>query len=195
MSAWKLFEGKVAPVSTAAFHRHRDRAYHVDDPVHRPRLDTAAEFVIQIADTVPDRTVSDLGCGDGGLLSLLKDYDLDAWGYDFAPANVPAWAERGVKAEFLDVFGEGREQVRFGEITVVTEVLEHISDPLDALRWIRANSKALVCSSPWVETGRHHDDCHAWAFDPHGYRYLLGTAGWVIVKHELVGGFQVVLAR
>jgi SAM-dependent methyltransferase len=195
VTVWKLFQGKVAPVSTADFHAHRERADHLGDPHHRPRLDTAAEFVVRAADTFAGRTVSDLGCGDGGLLSLLKDYDIDAWGYDFAPANVAGWAERGVKAEFLDVFGDDRDQVRFGEITVVTEVLEHVSDPAGVLRWIRANSKALVASSPWIEDGAHYDECHAWAFDPRGYRHLMGSTGWEIVKHELVGGFQVVLAR
>jgi SAM-dependent methyltransferase len=196
VTAWKLFEGKVAPVSTAAFHAHRDRADHLGDDHHRPRLETAAEFVIHAADIVPDRTVSDLGCGDGGLLSLLKDdLDIDAWGYDFAPANAAGWAERGVKAELLDVFGDGQDQVRFGDITVVTEVLEHVSDPFAAVRWIRANSKVLVASSPWIEDGYHHDECHAWAFDPTGYRQLLERAGWNIVKHQLVGAFQVVWAR
>jgi hypothetical protein len=70
-----------------------------------------------------------------------------------------------------------------------------VSDPAGVLRWIRANSKALVASSPWIEDGAHYDECHAWAFDPRGYRHLMGSTGWEIVKHELVGGFQVVLAR
>lgn len=193
MTIWKLFEGKVAPVSTAHFHADRDRADHLGDPHHRPRLEKAAEFVRQAAGGLDQPTVSDLGCGDGGLLSLIQD-DVDAWGYDFAPANAQGWAERGVKAEQLDVFGADRDRVRFGSITVMTEVLEHISDPFGAVRRVRDNSQFLVASSPWVENGSNYDECHAWAFDPWGYRELAERCGFRILRHELVQGFQVVLA-
>lgn len=194
MTVWKLFEGKVAKVSTAHFHADRDRADHLGDPHHRPRLEKAAEFVHQAANTLDGPTVSDLGCGDGGLLSLLKG-DVEAWGYDFAPANAQGWAERGVKAELLDVFGADQDRVRFGSITVMTEVLEHISDPVAAVRWVRDNSRFLVASSPWVEDARNHDECHAWAFDPWGYRLLIASSRYRILRHELVQGFQVVLAE
>lgn len=193
MTAWKLFPGTVAHVSTPEFHAGRERADHLNDAVHRPRLLKAADFVRQAALLAADPTVSDLGCGDGGLLSLIPEFD--AWGYDFTPANAAAWPERGVKAELLDVFGADRDKVRLGSITVTTEVLEHLSAPGGALRWIREHSRFLVASSPWIETGRAHDDCHAWAFDPAGYRDLIESAGFAILRHELVGGFQVVLAE
>lgn len=194
MTVWKLFEGPVANVSTAHFHADRDRADHLGDPHHRPRLEKAAEFVRQAAATLDQPTVSDLGCGDGGLLSLIQD-DMEAWGYDFAPANAAGWAEREVKAEQLDVFGDDKDRVRFGYITVMTEVLEHISEPLPAACWVRENSRFLVASSPWVENGKNYDECHAWAFDPWGYRALIESARFRILRHELVQGFQVVLAE
>lgn len=193
MTAWKLFPGSVAQVSTADFHIDRERADHLGDDYHRPRLLKAAEFVRAAAAQLVEPTVSDLGCGDGGLLSLLGD--LTAWGYDFAPANVAAWPERGVKAEALDVFGADRDRVRFGSITVVTEVLEHLTDPFGAARWIRDNTRFIVASSPWVENNRMHDECHAWAFDVAGYRDLFQHAQLTIVRHEIVGGFQVILAE
>jgi hypothetical protein len=192
VTIWKLFHGPVANVSTAEFHADRPRARHVDDPHHRPRLLKAAEYVREAAALLPHPSVSDLGCGDGGLLSLLPD--IEAWGYDFQPSNADGWAERGVKAETLDVFGADEDRVRFGSISVATEVLEHISDPMGAVRWIAARSKYLVASSPWVETAKNHDDCHAWAFDPMGYQELLTSAGLAILRHELVGNFQIVLA-
>ena len=201
MTAWKLFAGDVAHVSTAEFHAGRSRARHLDDPYHRPRLLKAAEFVRAATWMHARPTVSDLGCGDGGLLSLIQAdaeawaYGVEAWGYDFCPANAEGWAERGVKAEHLDVFGADRDRAWLGSITVVTEVLEHLTDPAAALQWIREHSRFLVASSPWIETDLRHDECHAWAFDVAGYRELITTAGFRVLRHAEVGGFQVVLAE
>jgi hypothetical protein len=193
MTAWKLFDGDQAHVSTAEFHADRVRANHLADPFHRPRLLKAAEFARMAAAQIEQPTLSDLGCGDGGLLSLVQN-EMEAWGYDFCPANAAAWPERGVKAEQVDVFGAGADRVRFGAISVVTEVLEHLTDPAAAVRWIREHSRFLVASSPWVETGERHDECHAWAFDVAGYRELIVSAGFRVMRHAQVGGFQVVLA-
>ncbi len=197
MTEHKLFDGDVPHVSTFEFHEHRERAPHLDQPNHRPRLELAAAFVGTAATIHEGReggmaTLSDLGCGDGGLLSLVKDV-VDAWGYDFAPSNAAGWAERGVKAEALDVFGADRDRVRFGDITAVTEVLEHVADPHGAVRWIGEHSSFIVASSPWNETPERHDECHAWAFDTDGYRALIEQGGYRILKHEQVLQFQVVL--
>lgn len=194
MSAWKLFEGKVPYVSTAEFHADRERAPHLEDPIHRPRLEKAAEFVrVAAAPIHGPSSVSDLGCGDGGLLSLVQGFVDEAWGYDFAPANAAGWPERGVKAEQLDVFGVDRDRVRFGTITVVTEVLEHLADPFGSVRWIGENSRFIVASSPWNESPMGHDECHAWAFDPEGYAGLIRQGGYHILRHEEAGNFQVIL--
>lgn len=197
MTAWKLFEGDVAYVSTSEFHADRDRAAHLEHPAHRPRLTHAAELVraaVNVA-AMQDRpaTVSDLGCGDGGLLSLLAAWHITAWGYDFCPANTEGWAERRVDGEFLDAFGADRDKVRFGSVTVVTEVLEHLSDPYEVVRWIGGRSRFIVASSPWDERPELHDECHAWAFDADGYRDLLGQAGFRLLRHYEVGRFQLAL--
>lgn len=188
MSEWKLFDGDVPEVSTFAFHEHRDRAPHLEQDAHRPRLRHAAALV-RVARNLGARSLSDLGCGDGGLLSLVQD-EVEAWGYDFTPANAEGWAQRGVKAEALDVFAEP-DRVRFGDITALTEVLEHIADPHGALRQVA--SRFLVASSPWGEGPDAHDECHAWAWDPDGYRTLIGQGGFRVLRHELVGQFQLVL--
>lgn len=202
MTAWKLFDGDRAYVSSAKFHAHRDRAPHLEQPWQRPRMDKAAEFIRIAADKVtrtPGRphgpaTLSDLGCGDGGLLSLVAK-DVEGWGYDFQPSNVTGWLERGVRAALLDVFGADWERVEFGDITVTTEVLEHLTDPASAVKWIGGHSRFLVASSPWVENDLVHDECHAWAFDPPGYADLIKTAGFTVLLHEQVSAFQVVLAE
>ncbi|MFI2437407.1 methyltransferase domain-containing protein [Streptomyces sp. NPDC018693] len=206
MGEWKLFDGDVPHVSTFEFHEHRDRAPHLDQPHHRPRLERARDLVLHAArweasvatfDDAPPVTVSDLGCGDGGLLSLLAgDEDLDAWGYDFQPSNAAGWKERGVRAWPYDVFGEDRDRVRVGRIAVMTEVLEHLADPHGAVRWIGAEgARWIVASSPWQERPARHDECHAWAWDLAGYQALIRQGGFDIEVHDRVGPFQLILGR
>jgi hypothetical protein len=191
---WRLFDGAVPHVSTAEFHADRERARHLEQPIHRPRLIRAATFIFDAANlTQCPVTVSDLGCGDGGLLSLIQGRVADCWGYDFAPANAEGWAERGIRAEPLDVFGADRDRVKFGDITAVTEVLEHIADPHGAVAWIGEHSRFVVASSPWDERPWVHDECHAWAWDLRGYRALMERGGFRILRHEQVGRFQIIL--
>lgn len=198
MSAWKLFDGPVAWVSTAEFHRDRRAAAHLEDPGHRGRMDRAADFIAEAArNHRQPATVSDLGCGDGGLLSLVQQGpDIEeAWGYDFCPAYLARWVERGVTARQADVFGADRDLINIGDIAATTEVLEHLTDPHGAAAWIGTQAEWLVASSPWDETDQHHDECHAWAWDHDGYRELIEGAGWSILRHDTVHRFQVVLAR
>lgn len=195
MAEHKLFDGAIPAVSTFEFHEHRERAPHLEQPVHQPRIYMAEEFILQALHALGGTaSLSDLGCGDGGLLSLLKDTPgLTAWGYDFQPSNTTGWAERGVTATAVDVFGHTTSAVTFGDISVTTEVLEHLADPHAAVRRIASHSRYLIASSPWTETDVSHDECHAWAWDQHGYRALVEQGGFTVVRHETVGMFQVVL--
>lgn len=168
--------------------------------MHRPRLFRAAELVDMARPSLKREgseffSVSDLGCGDGGLLSLLQGRQIDCWGYDFAPANVAGWVERGVTAQQADVFGADRGMVKFGDLTVVTEVLEHIADPHGAVQWIGEGSRWIVASSPMTEGPWGHDECHAWAWDPAGYRALIEQGGFQIIEHNGLGPFQLILGR
>jgi trans-aconitate methyltransferase len=195
MSAWRLFDGDTAYVSTYEFHADRPRGPHLEQDYHSPRLHTAAGMIRSLAG--PQRSYTDLGCGDGGLLSLCQDAFEQAWGYDFQPSNAAGWAERGVTAEQLDVFGKDWSAVSLGTVVSATEVLEHLTDPHGALRKIRGSLSVqyLVCSSPVNENAGYHDPCHAWAWDSDGYEALVSGAGFRIREHQVVGPFQVVMAE
>lgn len=203
MTEYRLFAGDVAAVSTADFHADRDRAPHLEQDPHRWRLAMASSFAWEAQERLGHQaTVSDLGCGDGGLLSLLalSSHSFGrTWGYDFCPANAAGWDERGVTASALDVFGDDWEAVQLGNIVVMTEVLEHLTDPHGVLRRLRAArvrdvAQFLVCSSPWTETDQSHCGEHAWAWDDAGYVKLLTDAGWTVQRHAKDNMFQVVLA-
>lgn len=187
MAEWRLSSETIPHVSTLDFHHDRERALHLEQPDHRARLLRTAELVRSLNPA----SVVDLGCGDGGLLSLLPD--LDAWGYDFQPSNVEGWAQRGVKAEALDVFN-GRHVPRWGECVVMTEVLEHVADPHGTVAWVARNARYVVASSPHRETDQQHGDCHCWAWNQDGYRALF-EPHFEIVSHETVAWSQLIVGR
>lgn len=191
MTEWKLFDGDVPHVSTPEFHEHRERAPHLEQPHHQDRLHTAARMVL---DCRGASTFCDLGCGDGGLLSLVQCGFGKAWGYDFQPSNMAGWKERGVDAAYLDVFGADRDRVLLGGVAAMTEVLEHLADPHGTLRWLynaEFGPYEIVVSSPVNEHAGMHDECHAWAWDFSGYEAMAVNAGWRVREHVTVGPFQV----
>jgi hypothetical protein len=198
----KLFTDDVPFVSTFAFHEHRARAPHLEQAIHRGRLQQAADFLTHQAldyyamlKQFEPMTVIDLGCGDGGLLQLLSSWHtyINAMGYDFQPSNADGWRERGVRAYPVN-FVEEFDRLPRGDAYNMTEVLEHLQDPHGMLRRINLKGAQLVCSSPWTETYESHDECHAWAWDMDGYAAMIRDAGFTIGIHVRVGMFQVVWA-
>lgn len=196
MPEWRLFPAGTIPEYTLPdWYAQRDRAPHLDEPAHRGRLELAAGMVRHAVTHVdPPTSLVDLGCGDGGLLSLIADVPgITAWGYDLQPSNItPAVNERGVDARYGDVV-KGR--IKWGEIAVATEMLEHLVDPHGYVRKIARHSRFLIASSPHTETDRDHYEFHTWAWDQDGYRNLLEQAGYVVDAHETTGMFQVILGH
>lgn len=191
MSEWRLFEeGTVPECTTAEWYQGRDRAPHLEQQLHRPRLLKSASLIAQAAAAFRHRTVVDLGAGDGGLLSLLGPA-LKSWGYDLAPANVEAARSRGVDVRLADVL---TDTIQWGDIAVATEMLEHLVDPHTFVKTIFGNAEALVASSPWTETPDSHYEFHTWCWDEVGYRELMEQAGWRVAGHGRVSMFQVLLA-
>lgn len=195
----QLFEpGTIPECATPEWYAEREHAPHVDQPLHRPRLELAAELVTEAARDV-DRgrgwfvTVSDLGAGDGGLLQLLSRLDLVCWGYDLQPSNVEAARRRHVDVTLVDVLAG---QPVYGDIVVCTEMLEHLVDPHGFVKRLfdARSPQALVASSPHTETAESHYEYHLWAFDCEGYINMIEAAGWKVKTLRTTGMFQVVLA-
>jgi len=190
----RLFpEGTIPECATPAWYAGRERAPHVDQPLHQGRLEWAAQFVRRAALTMQLRTVSDLGAGDGGLLQLLADDDLECWGYDLQQSNVDGAIERGVDVTLADIF---TDYITFGQIVVATEMIEHLVDPHGFVKALfdKSQVKALVASSPFTETAESHYEHHLWAWDCQGYTQMVEAAGWRVETLRTVSMFQVVLA-
>lgn len=185
MAEYRLQESDYP--STFAFHEHRERAPHLEQSWQSGRLYMAAKWIREINPS----SVVDLGCGDGGLLSLIKF--IPSWGYDFCPANAAGWTERGVEAYSEDVFNTDFEP-KWGELVVVTEVLEHLRDPHDVVKWIAENAKYIIASSPDDEQPTGHMDEHIWGWDMEGYAAMVGEH-FEIIKHRKVDWNQLILGK
>lgn len=185
----QFFEpGTIPEHTTPKWYRKVARAPHLEQDGHRARLHLAARFVSQAVREFDVRTVSDMGCGDGGLLSLLRTVPVRAWGYDLQPANVrAARTERLVDATLANVL---KADVEWGDLAVCTEVLEHLVDPHAFVRSIP--SRVLVASSPDGETDERHYEFHTYGWSMDGYRALIEQGGFDVVRHETIG-FQVIL--
>lgn len=193
MTAWRLFpEGVIPECATPEWYAGRERAPHLEQWVHQDRLRLSSKLVREASDQFDLGTVVDLGCGDGGLLSLLATSGLKCWGYDLQPTNVDAATKvRGTDVRYGDcVAGD----IEWGQIAVATEMLEHLIDPAAFVRRIAEHSRVLVASSPAAETDESHYEFHLWAFDLDGYRDLVESAGFEVLRHEDLGYFQVLMA-
>lgn len=172
----------------------------MEEPGHRSRLLKAHEFVQEALDKlgteIQKPTVADFGCGDGGLLYLLRNNrpQVDAWGYDLQSTNIRAAVlERGVRAEKVDFVAADPSDINWGDITVMTEVLEHLVDPHKFLTRVAERTCAIIASSPVNESDEHAYEFHTFAWDEEGFTALLKSAGFDVIRHEIVDGSQLVL--
>jgi len=185
VAEYRLFpEGTIPEHTTPSWYADRERAPHLEQGIHQGRLHLTAQMVraANPADVV------DLGSGDGGLLTLIRD--IPAWGYDLQPSNLDGARERGVDVRYGDVV-DG--DIEWAELAVATEMLEHLVDPHDFVRRIAAHAEWIVASSPWTETADSHYEFHCFAWDMDGYRALIEQAGFQVVRHEKADMFQVIL--
>lgn len=197
---YRRFPAGQSPVSTFAYHEHRERAPHLEQGAHRGRLELTADMIVEYASghRSPITHVVDLGCGDGGLLQLLQPYEhgdprIDATGYDFAPANAAGWVDRCVDGQALDFIADW-DKVELADLYVMTEVLEHLEDPHGAAQRVAERRSALVCSSPWIEHEGSIDGSHAWAWDMPGYVAMLEGAGFHVIRSERLSWSQIHMA-
>jgi hypothetical protein len=168
---------------------------HLDNRVHRARLEAAARYAVSAADAAGTVCVVDLGAGDGGLLSLLPEpFRSRSYGYEIILDSVRyADAARGVCVFQADVL---RNQIHHDGACVATEMLEHLADPHQFLIHLHdIGVRELVATSPHSETvDGHHEWNHAWAWDRPGYAAMFEEAGWRIRVHEDVEWSQLVWA-
>ena len=182
---WKLFSGSNPEFARAEWYEDIESAHHLEEDHHRERLIAAVDFVKQ-AISLGGKSVVDLGCGDGGLLALLKDHGIEAYGYDLMPKNIDyAVNIRGVDARYTDF---NSNNIDYADIAIMTEVLEHMEDPHSVVK--NLPSKFIVASSPYNENDLHHYEFHLWAWNNAGYKRLIEQGGYRVINQKNVSGWS-----
>jgi hypothetical protein len=180
--------------STQEFHDDREAAPHIDQHgMQRDRLLLAAEFVKEAVLQHNIKTVTDVCCGDGGLLEYLKpffnEHGVRFWGYDFQPANVRnAIYNRKIDVEFADVF---HDDIDIGQLAIMTECLEHFEDPHRMVEKVGTVAKVFVASSPSGEVPEAHYEYHTWGWSIPAYTKLIECGGYTVDRIETSTIFQV----
>lgn len=171
------------------FYNGREMADHINQSDHRPRLLSVLEEVIQLLNLHPKYSVSDLGCGNGGLLELIPTDN--KWGYDLAQSNVADAKAKGRNVTLKDFVNE---DIEIGQIVIMTETLEHLVDPHGFLKDLKeAGVKHIVASTPAYETEAFHAPFHLWVWTDDSFTKIFTDAGWKIDKYYK-NQFQFVVA-
>jgi hypothetical protein len=98
--------------------------------------------------------------------------------YHFGTTMRP-WLPEQVDARCLPI-EEALAEDRYFDVVVLTEILEHVEDPVNILRLARERAKHLVASSPLFADEKILDRNaeHLWQFDAVGYEEMLKEGGW-----------------
>lgn len=182
MTEWRLFEpGTVPAFTTPQFFAAHPWVSPGHQTGHAERTAMTATLVREYVAAA--RTLSDLGCGDGTLLASLRDLPLRMWGYDAGRDNVAVAQAGGLDVRLADFVAA---PVEFGDVVVMSEVLEHLADPHGWLAGLPACT--LIASTPSSERGDWHYEHHAWAWDTEGFAAMLANTGFVVLDQRTVFG-------
>jgi hypothetical protein len=181
VTEWKLWEGDAPPFFTTteffAAHPWIDPNHQIGHAERMQMVHAAFQNLMVFDPTI--KTLTDLGCGDGSFLDLIRDLVV-GWGYDAGPANITIAEVKQLSVAVADIIKDARA-LTYGDVVTVTEVVEHLVDPHTFLRYLPG--KYLITTSPSAETDVWHYEHHAWAWDRPGYVKLVEDAGWSILHH------------
>ena len=160
----------------------RDYAFVAD---HRLRIGLTAAMVAWMA----PRSVLDPACGDGSIVAsanairpiesaLLADVSRDNfYAVGTGPVRGKLPVDTRVKCQSIE---ETLRTTDTFDLVVLTEILEHLDDPVSILRLARERASVLVASSPMFPNDLILDPNpeHLWQFDIYGFGQMLLEGGW-----------------
>lgn len=130
--------------------------------------------VINLIPQKPQQKILDIGCGDGVLLSLIKNSAL--YGVDLDQSSLNYGASR-VKAKFIQAPADKLPfKANFFDIVLATEIIEHLTQPeklIQEAKRVLKPSGYLILTTPVKQPGRLTDKLHVQEFSPTELRNLL----------------------
>ena len=129
---------------------------------HRLRVLSTIALAKWILDEV--KSVADLSAGDASVINAL---DVET---KYIGDYVPGYEFTGALEQTLDLIPDV-------DLYICTETIEHLDDPDDVLRRIRAKSKMLILSTPIGEISTNNPE-HYWGWSDRDIEEMLRDAGW-----------------
>lgn len=179
----------------ALWYLERESADHINQVGHRHRLLQVQEYLLGLIQNNSEYTICDFGCGNGGLIrEIEKKVSNKIWGYDLCPANIEDAQKKGSENIFYKDFIND-EDIKYSDIVICTEVLEHLVNPDEFLKkLLKNNVKKIIASSPNYETPKSHEPYHLWVFNGESYKEMFVNAGWNVTLHNK-DVFQYIIAN
>lgn len=131
---------------------------------HVSRVTTTITFARSVIGPT-QRHAADLSCGDGAIMA-----GLDVGGRRFLGDFAPGYALTGPIETTV-------EQIPSVDLFICTETLEHLDDPEQVLKGVRAKTRVLLLSTP-VGAFDDPNPEHYWAWSRDGVEDTLRTAGF-----------------
>ena len=185
MTIFKYFD--QPKFNDAAFYHDRPVSDHIHESGHRERLLRCLADVAFLFDIdKQSRSMTDLGCGNGGLMwEFSKRFpDSPTWGYELSPLAVQYGKDHyRVDITHIDFVNALDDQLRFGDVIVMSEVLEHLIDPVAMLKRLRGRSRWIVASCPSQEDDKQHYEFHLWAWDMGSFLRMFEKLGYQVILH------------
>lgn len=145
------------------------------------------------------RRVIDIGCGDGELLRHFRDLGCEVYGTEFDPKAEEICKEKGISmlpGGTMPILRE-RENAENFDLAILTEVIEHINNPLEVLdnisQMLRKGGVLYITTPNFASAERKVLGAN-WGmicYPEHISYYSPGTLDWLL-KHC---GYEKVLCR
>lgn len=195
---YRFFDPSQPKFHDREFYQDREAIDHILQPNHRERLLRTLSDVSFVSALDPTcQTLTDLGCGTGGLLNAVRQRhpSFKVQGFDLCPQAVQyAQSIYNLDVSCVDFVNE---PVQVGQIVVLAEVLEHLVEPEKLLVSLRPHARWLVVSCPYGENNERHYEYHLWAWDPNDFIQMFLSAGYGFETHAVYPrvGTQFVIVR
>lgn len=148
---------------------------HTKWPEHVARVEHTQKVLTHWGFLANGRTVADLSCGDGAIVTGSRWRWEEWWLGDIAP-TIDTWLSGPIKQTI--------ERIPVVDFFVCSETLEHVERPAELLTAIRRKARHLLLTTPHAEWDDGNRE-HYWGWDAAGIGGLLGSNGWTARHFEL----------
>ncbi len=124
---------------------------------HRPKMESRHAYTIAELKRLGVKTVLDICCGQGTLLSLCRDNGFLCYGFDFSSTAI----EIAQKLNKLDNvwIGNALDEINYAgeyDAYLAIQVLEHIVKDVDVIKNLKPNIPFIFSVPDWAHPGSEH---------------------------------------